>query len=202
MKLYHVSYENLGSRVTLIPRVPQNPAPGEDVKVKRVCVSPRIGDCLRLFAWADGQHKVHVYSTEVKQVPAASWMLPKKYVPDYRKWSREEVWLLSKEGYQFERVGYVRMFRVEMVIGTAFWYFKRGGSEYGDYFTDPTRIFDEGCWKQYVKNETHRHHETRQFIKECKEGKPRLAKYADDVMVVEQIKKGEKPYRIPMRSQS
>ena len=200
MKLYHVSYRDLGAAVKLVPRSPVNRAPGEPEKPPRVCVSTRIGDCIRLMAWADGQHKCHVYVTEVKQLPRASWSLPKRYVPDYKKYGREEVWLLGKAGYEFQRFGYVRFFRLELVTGRQFWYFKRGGSGYAEWTTDPTRL-DHPYIISRVRGEVNRHLEMRRFIRETREKhelRPKVARYVDDIVHAEQIKRGETPHRVPL----
>jgi hypothetical protein len=209
MKLYHVSYDNHGPSVTFFPREPKNRAPNEPAKPARICVSTRIGDALRLTAWKDGSHKFHVYSTEVKQLPVISRTLPKKYVPDYKKWGREEIWLLKKQSYTFSYLGYIRMFRLEMIIGCAFWYFKRGGGDYinVNWGDDPTQLTPMSI-KGYVQGEAQQHLQMREFIRDVKRSrfveasKPRLAKYADDVFIAEQIKEGKTPYRVPLKRRS
>lgn len=156
-----------------------------------------------MFPWSDGEHKAHVYVTEVKNVPRPSWSLPKKYVPDYKKYGREEIWLLNKDGYEFRWFGYVRMFRLNMMIGTAFWHFKRGGEGYFSFGVDPTQVFDPGCAREYVKQETRRQLESRKFIRETRETlkhdlKPKVARAMDDIIMAEQVKSGKKPYRVPL----
>jgi hypothetical protein len=125
-----------------------------------------VGDCLRLFPWLDNRNKVHVYQTEVKRLPKASYTLPRKYIPDWRKWTREEIWLLSKEGYTFTRIGYVRMFRVEMMMRPSFWYWKRGGEGYDVLDLSVINAFSA---PGYVQEETRRHRETRKFVRDIKE---------------------------------
>jgi hypothetical protein len=129
-----------------------------------------VGDCLRLFPWLDNRNKVFVYQTEVKHLPKASYTLPRKYVPDWRKWTREEIWLLNKEGYDFERIGYIRMFRVEMLMRPCFWYWKRGGASYDvlDF-----SMINEASAPGHVSEEVRKHLEMRKFIKGIKEKGPR-----------------------------
>lgn len=143
MKLYHVSYDNLGESPLLVPRIPASETAQEKVcQVPRVCVAQRISDCLKLFAWVDHRQKVHVYEVEVKSAPKVSRNLPRKFVPDWRKWGREEIWLLKKEGYQFKRIGMARMFRIWMMAGGPFWGWCRGGVEI-DLFEDRGRLLPE-----------------------------------------------------------
>lgn len=47
MLLYHVSAKNLGTGVTLFPRIPENVASGEDKTTPRICCCTNILDCLR-----------------------------------------------------------------------------------------------------------------------------------------------------------
>jgi hypothetical protein len=197
MKLFFVSFINLGQRIKLFPRCPETRAPKEPAQPYRVCVGPRVGDCLRLFPWLDNRNKVHVYQTEVDHLPRASYTLPRKYVPDWRKWSREEIWLLSKEGYTFTRVGYVRMFRIEMMTRPSFWYWKRGGEGYD--------VLDLSCINTlsapgYIEEEARRHHEMRKFVREIrvKAANGASIKPINHVRaVVDAVKQNMKPYKIP-----
>lgn len=47
MKLYHLSLENFGEEVDLIPRVPAHPMQSENKDIERVCCSTSIPGCIR-----------------------------------------------------------------------------------------------------------------------------------------------------------
>lgn len=142
MRLYHVSYANLGEKVHLKPRVPALRGPEEPARPARICVAPRVGDCLRLFPQRDGKTQMWVYETEVKRLPKVSYVLPRKYVQDWRKYGREEVWLLSNEGHEFRRIGFARFYPMELMVGRLFWTWRRGGETYVRDLdnSDPTLI--------------------------------------------------------------
>jgi hypothetical protein len=185
MKLFFVSFTNLGRTVKLFPRVPETRAPREPAHPLRVCVGPRVGDCLRLFPWLDNRNKVHVYQTEVKRLPKASYTLPRKYLPDWRKWTREEIWLLSKEGYTFTRIGYVRMFRVEMMMRPSFWYWKRGGMNYD---VPDLSVINAFSAPGYVQEETRRHREIRKFTQEIRANGQLVKPIRYDQVMIDAVK--------------
>lgn len=167
MKFYHVSYENLGESPVLVPRIPESETPKEKAcQVPRVCVAQRISDCLRMFAWKDYRQKVHVYEVEVRSVPKASRNLPRKYVPDWKKYGREEVWLLKKEGYQFKRIGYARMFRIWMMAGARFWGWSRGGIQIGPF--EDQGWLDAGAFKEVRTQELLIQAQGRKFVQDMK----------------------------------
>jgi len=171
VKLYHVSYKHLGQEVTLYPRVPTNRATNEPANPPRVSTASRVSDCLRLFPWRDYHHKVNVYYTEVKRVARVSRTLPMRYLPDWKKWGREEVWLLNKEGYRFRWLGQARMFRMPMMSGSAFWYFKKGGESYPEWDGDPSRLVTQSAWQQLVEWEASNLRATRVAVREFRKVK-------------------------------
>lgn len=166
MKLFFVTYENMGGTVRRFPRVPMSVAPGEDDRVKRVCVAPRVSDAFRMFPWKDWSDKAFVYEIEVAQLPKASRDLARKFVPDWKKWTREEIWLLKKEGYVFNKVSHARMFRVPMVTGQKFWGFRDGKSSGGrDIYEMSGPDFQDA-----VKREAVYKRQVREFAAQFKRG--------------------------------
>ena len=169
MKLFHVSYVDFGPEVKLVPRTPETRSPGEPARPLRVCTASRVGDCLRLFPWTDYRNKAFVYETEVKRLPKASYTLPRKYVPDWMKYGREEIWLLNKTGYIFKKIGYVRMFRIAMMTSRMFWMWKRGGESYD--VVDPT-LFNQAEKEACIRSEIYRNKEGRKFLWEIRHKRP------------------------------
>jgi len=117
VELYHVTYEDLGEMAWLKPRLPLSEAPGEERETPRICVAPRIADCLRLFAWLDYQDEVHVY--KVVAARHLKTMSAEGKTPDWEKGTKEEMWVLEDAPLRY--LGKVKMYRPPLVFKRNFW---------------------------------------------------------------------------------
>lgn len=108
MRLYHVTYDYHGSVVRFNPRVP-NTMLKKEGRRKRICVAPRVSDCLRLAFKQDYSDRFHVY--EVLGSPRGlDTVSPATKVPDWQFGTKEEVWLTKPN--IFKHLGIVHFFRV------------------------------------------------------------------------------------------
>lgn len=89
-----------------------------------------------------------------------------KYCPDWKKYGREEIWLMKKEGYTFHRIGNVRMFRPEMIQGGAFWGWRFGNEQAYDV-PDPFEMSNE-TFEKKIKAQAVYENKIRDFSKQFK----------------------------------
>ena len=100
--LWFVSDTFMGDSVVLEPRIPKSRAKqaGENATVKRVCVSNRIQDCIRLLPPFDFSEKKYVYRVDGK-AEGVNVDLPMKMVPDWDYQVKNEVWLLKPNKFRY-----------------------------------------------------------------------------------------------------
>jgi hypothetical protein len=126
---YHVSEKDFGQRVTFTPRIPERPAPGEDMTIPRICVAERIANCLRLVSWTDYVNEFFVYQLLTDESEAGlDTVSPKVGVPDYGKTIlHTEAWLTKPA--EFLRIGHVKMWRPGlMMLRPCWWWTHKEGS--------------------------------------------------------------------------
>lgn len=99
--LYHVSAKDMGTAVTLFPRIPENVASGEDETVPRICCCNNLLSCLKAmveFPYHYNKHnqpelikKLYVYTAHV---PISKIVEPTCHqVPD--NWMTGELWVIA-----------------------------------------------------------------------------------------------------------
>ena len=131
---FHVSEDFLGMSVQMFPAVPKRLAPGEDAVTPRICVAPRISNCLRMVAWTDYRDDFHVYGLVTNPMKAGLSQPNAEAVPDLdRSFRHQERWLTRKSGFAY--LGRVRMSRVDLVTGRPCYYWLGKEQEY--YHDDP-----------------------------------------------------------------
>lgn len=72
MRLFRISYQDLGDSVKLFPRVPKDRLPDEDGTVLRICAAPTIYQCLQSKnsfldpgLWTNDQRTIYIYEADI-----------------------------------------------------------------------------------------------------------------------------------------
>lgn len=164
MRLYRVSYKDHGPDVRLEPRVPESRHHDEDSKTLRICVAPRIADCLRLFPWKDYCQKVFVYEARVPKNHNYPIRCSDGQIPDFEHGKKEEFWL-TRPTY-FKRIGRARFYRILSVINhraCRFWSWTGREVPPGERDADDEYRLWGSPLKKAREMEIQRHMQMRQF---------------------------------------
>lgn len=106
MHLYHISYNDLGNRVNLEPKIPKYQIPGEEHFTARVCAAPTVLQCLYSKnsyydedLWVDGIRRIYIYEA---MIPVTSIYQPSvTEVED--TWFTSEFWVTNT--YSWTKLG-------------------------------------------------------------------------------------------------
>lgn len=106
MHLYHISYNDLGNKVKLKPRVPKYKLEGEECITPRVCAAPTVLQCLYSKTsyydeelWIGGARRIYIYEA---RIPVASIYQPSVMeVED--SWFTSELWVTDT--YTWNKIG-------------------------------------------------------------------------------------------------
>lgn len=106
MHLFHISYNNLGDKVKLVPKIPKYKLSNEEHKTPRVCAAPTILQCLYSKTsyyneelWIGGARRIYIYEA---RIPVASIYQPSVMeVED--SWFTSELWITDT--YTWDKIG-------------------------------------------------------------------------------------------------
>ena len=106
MHLYHISYNDLGDKIKLKPKVPKYKLEGEECITSRVCAAPTVLQCLYSKTsyydeplWAEGTRRLFIYEA---MIPVPSIYQP-SVIEVEDEWFTSEFWVT--DAYNWNKVG-------------------------------------------------------------------------------------------------